>query len=92
MDHQHIILHKKYLTPLNLWQALCTIIHEDTHRIDYHNPDIGLLGAQIMELVPDMYLYHENELYFKNPVEQTALYIDNIVWTALQQMILQNEK
>ena len=87
-----IILHKKYLTPLNLWQALYTIIHEDTHRIDYHNPDIGLLGAQIMELVPDMYLYHENELYFKNPVEQTALYIDNIVWTALQQMILQNEK
>ena len=67
----------------NFWRYLDTIIHEDTHRIDYKNPDYGMLGSQIMDTCAGRYS-NLPDLYPINPTEQIAFYTANIVSQAIR--------
>lgn len=71
------------------------VVHEDTHKIDYNNSDFGLLGSQIMDFQPNLYTHtgkKEPRLYYRDPVEQTAYFIGDIVGTALQKIINQAQR
>lgn len=79
----------------SVWDILSLIIHEDTHRIDHNNPDFGMLGAQIMELQPKIYIHtkkRSKKLYYKTPVEQIAYFIDNIVGDAIKRSLVPNQR
>ncbi len=67
-----------------------TLAHEDAHRIDYYNPEYGMIGTQLMRFVEDNYVNASvigRELYEKWATEQSSYYLDKTTGAALQYAI-----
>ena len=74
----------------NANRFLKTLAHEDAHRVDFYNPEYGMIGTQLMLFVTDNYMNNAaiaNELYEKWATEQSSYYLDKTTGAALQYAI-----
>jgi hypothetical protein len=76
----------------SLSSMLSSLVHEDNHKIDYTNPDFGLLGSQIMKYEQDIYIHKTKKPYYKRSTEQSSYFIDDIISLAIRKAISQKQK
>ena len=78
----------------DLVNMLEIIVHENGHRIDFFNPNMGMIGTQILKWSNPNYIRCDNvlspksrNLYFKNPTELSSYYLDKPVAAALTKAV-----